>query len=292
MSVIQIDIKQVTPSFLITVTGGPSPGNYTGSTNTYLMIELETLFPTLREAPDLSGTSFTSLSPGNQLVTSFGNTFVPTPGQCVKIINTSGQNVPNLMLWRAHLGGNTPNVFTPFPPNGVTYFVTNGDGNQEDLWPSQTVFQDDPCCVAEGTLVECPKEIRKPINELRGGDLVVDHKGQSLPVRQLVRFDIPTCNFIQMEKGSVGPNRPSSNLKIRPGHPILVDGREIVPEDLLCMPSVNEIQLDKPVYVYTLITDRRTFVNMQGAMVGTWSESSWENYVENAAPEMSWKFVQ
>jgi len=136
-------------------------------------------------------------------------------------------------------------------------------------------------CVAEGTLVALADGRQMPIELLREGHLLVDHAGRPTRLTAAIRVDAPTTSLIQLEQGSLGREVPSAPLLIRPGHPLLVAGKEVLPEALLDLPGVAQVQLEKPVHVYTLLTEQRSFVDMQGALVGTWSEAAWQNFVES-----------
>lgn len=77
------------------------------------------------------------------------------------------------------------------------------------------------------------------------------------------------------------------------GHPILINNREVLPEELEESGLSELVQLEQPTYVYTLITESRSFVEIQGVPVGTWCQVSWENFVANdeRASHLSWSNV-
>jgi hypothetical protein len=136
-------------------------------------------------------------------------------------------------------------------------------------------------CVAEGTLVALADGSKLPIEQLRPGHLLVNHAGRTTRLSAAIRVEQPTTSLIQLDQGSLGLEVPSAPLRIRPGHPLLVAGKEVLPEALLDLPGVAQVQLEKPVHVYTLLTEQRSFVEMQGALVGTWSEAAWQNFIES-----------
>jgi len=148
-------------------------------------------------------------------------------------------------------------------------------------------------CVAKGTLVALADGSKLPIEQLRAGQLLLDQAGRPVRLSAAIRVEQPTTSLIQLEQGSLGRDVPSVPLRIRPGHPLLIAGNEILPENLLHLPGVAQVQLEKPVHVYTLLTEQRSFVDMQGAFVGTWSEAAWQNFVDNDehSAHLRWKFV-
>jgi len=149
-------------------------------------------------------------------------------------------------------------------------------------------------CVAEGTLVALADGRQMPIEQLRPGHLLVNHTGRPVRLSAAIRVEQQTTSLIQLEQGSLGADVPSAPLRIRHGHPLLVAGKEVLPENLLQQPGVAQVQLEKPVHVYTLLTEQRSFVEMQGALVGTWSEAAWQNFVDNdeRSARMRWSTLE
>ena len=138
-------------------------------------------------------------------------------------------------------------------------------------------------CIAEGTLVTLASGEQVPIESLRSGAQVVNSRGAPVRVEQLIKFSAPSKRFVRIAAGALGQNEPSSNLLIREGHPLLIGGQELLPEQLLDMRGVERVQLDSALYYYTLVTEQCCFVAMQGLLVGTWSVAGWENAVQNDA---------
>jgi len=136
-------------------------------------------------------------------------------------------------------------------------------------------------CVAEGTLVELANGYNLAIEKLRPGHLLRDHNGRTVRLNACIRIDQPVSTLIELESGSLARSSPCVPLRIRQGHPLLIKGKEVLPEELLGVPGVKEVRLPRPVHVYTLLTERRTFVQMQGVSVGTWSEMAWQNFADN-----------
>jgi len=127
-------------------------------------------------------------------------------------------------------------------------------------------------CVREDTLVNTVRG-EVPIAQLQANDRVIDARGIARPLSSVVESG-KTCDFVRIKKGAFGPAAPKMDLYIKRGHPILLDGKEVPCEALIDGHFVDEIHLDKPARIFTLATQSRNFVDMQGIMVGTWSEIS------------------
>ena len=142
-------------------------------------------------------------------------------------------------------------------------------------------------CIAEGSQVKLANGREVPIENLHAGQCAVGVRGQPIQLERVVRFELPARQFVQIEAGSLGHNVPSQNLLIRPGHPMLIAGKEVVPEQLIGrVAGINMVRLEQPVKYYTLLTGGRTFVDVQGLMVATWSTASWDNAQENSGLEV------
>lgn len=130
-------------------------------------------------------------------------------------------------------------------------------------------------CVAEGTLVSLQNGLQKPIEELRKGDRL----SGGITLESLIKFKTPARCFIQIPDNHCSAHLP---LLIRRGHPILVAGREVLPEALIGQMTIEEIFTDKPMHIYTLVTQDKKFIKMQNhTLVSTWSKKGWENHLQS-----------
>ena len=128
---------------------------------------------------------------------------------------------------------------------------------------ANTRFQTTPCCVAKGTRVRTADGTSKRIENLTLDDSLFDCQNQPVSLTRIVKFDIPTREFIQLGK-----------LKICRDHPILdADGLE---RPCQAAEGAEPIKLDEAMPVYTLVTARKTYVEMDEQLVGTWSERDWQ----------------
>jgi len=138
-------------------------------------------------------------------------------------------------------------------------------------------------CLAEGTMVCLMSGYHVPIERLTRGQILQSASNRPVRIEQAIRFQVPGRQFVRIHASALGRNQPAQDLLIRKGHPLLVQSREILPEDLLDLPGVESITLERPTYIYTLVTEQKQFVNMQGAMVATWSREAWEHEVRTKA---------
>jgi len=153
---------------------------------------------------------------------------------------------------------------------------TGGFTAQQDI--TNFVFRVGVPCLHKSTLVtvlpslDAKKTEEKSISNVKAGDLVYNHKGKVIKILHNIRF-AKTDSFIKIEKGSLGSNMPSDDLLIRDRHPILVNGKIVEPRRLLGKnDKVTKVLLDKS-EVYSLCTQEKMFVMMQGVPVKTWSYS-------------------
>jgi hypothetical protein len=122
-----------------------------------------------------------------------------------------------------------------------------------------------------------------PIERLTRGQILQSVSNRPVRIEQAIRFQPPSRQFVRIQASALGRNQPAQDLLIREGHPLLVKGREVMPEHLLDLPGVERITLAQLTYIYTLVTEQKQFVNMQGIMVATWSSEAWEHEVRTKA---------
>jgi len=106
---------------------------------------------------------------------------------------------------------------------------------------------------------------------------VIDHCGRATAVRSNVCTG-SCASYVCIKEGAFGAKQ---DLLIRPGHPLLIDGKEVPCEQLIDGVAVEEVTLERSGKLFTLVTERRTFVEMQGLQVGTWSEDGFATFLEN-----------
>lgn len=256
-----------------------------------------------RTSSDMGATfnaaQFISPSPGMQNETFNPRVVCSTDGQCIQASLTydpmvvlgiiravlaessdQGQNWSNQFI-SPLISGNTTNVTLPRVSSDCLVTIVT---LQYALFSTDLVAWVRVCvviCVLGDTLVLTPNGY-KDIASLESGDLIINAKQQTEPILHNV-VSGKSSSFICIQKGSLGEKIPMADLYIREGHPILLSGREIDCGELLDGHFTKRVTLEKPAQIYTLCTETRTFVNMQGVMVGTWSRDAIDNFVENDA---------
>ena len=137
-------------------------------------------------------------------------------------------------------------------------------------WQITFFFSDIPCLYKD-TLVHTVNG-KKQIKDIKAGDFVIDYKGNSVEVEY--NIVLPEAKkFTLIPKNSLGNSKPSVNLYIRKEHPILLDGKEILPGKISDKVKV----MKKADTIYSLCTKERTFVKMNNVDVATWGKEDWEN---------------
>jgi hypothetical protein len=180
-------------------------------------------------------------------------------GDCIHIINAA----PASALLHIGNGLLAPVDERSLAPNDDVWIIWNNEESR---------FSDTPCCVVGTTKVETT---RGPvmIRDIRRGDEVLDYNHKKIQVHHNLRF-IPSETFIKITANSLGPNKPTKDLLIRPGHPILLENTEVDPENLVKQKKgIRKIGLSKKEPVWSLCTKDRTFVMMQGLPVCTFAIS-------------------
>jgi len=160
-------------------------------------------------------------------------------------------------------------------PNGFAVSFVPGFGGLSSVLASN-VLTVELICVAAGTPVQLASGEERAIEDVRRGDAVVDADGRPLRVEAAIALGAPTRRFVSVPRGVLGERA----LLICRGHPVLLrDGGECPAE---AVPGARELELGEARRVYTLVTARRSFVEMAGgALVGTWSRAAWDNFVAN-----------
>lgn len=157
----------------------------------------------------------------------------------------------------------------------VSFTVTSEEGNwgEEIISPNNNSFEIlNQICLAKNSLVKICNDHWIPIQQVVPGMSLSNQNGQACQVQALIKMEFPISKIVQI------PTEHSLPLLISPGHPILYKGKEIQPEN---HPDAQLISLSKPRKIYTIITERRSFINVQGIYVATWSKAGWDNFVAN-----------
>ena len=104
-----------------------------------------------------------------------------------------------------------------------------------------------------------------------------------VPVRLNI-VSIGASKFIKIKKDLLGENKPDKDFFITPGHPIVIDGEEVVAEKI---PGGERILLDSQ-EVYSISTDERESILVNNLPVITWSYYDWMNRTVNHNRKTLW----
>lgn len=201
------------------------------------------------------------------------------------ISNGSTINAPINPSSPSHLASN-------FGANGLME-ATLFQGSSPTMGPSQfdwdtllvgqVVNDTQAICVSGETLVQT-SDGPIQIQDLASGTLILGPLGDYQEVKAVVKL-ASWEKFVVIPAEALGKGIPTQQLRIRPGHPILLGGNEVLPETLIgcgcCNPVHFEIDARQKQSVYTIVTERRGFVMMQGIPVATWGEDAWQNFKQN-----------
>ena len=91
-----------------------------------------------------------------------------------------------------------------------------------------------------------------------------------------IRFNIVTgrpTRIYMLKRGLLGPYQPNCDFYITAGHPIVIDGEEIPSHKV---PGVEQID-GEPRVIYSICTDERHPILINGIEVMTWSVADWES---------------
>jgi len=136
-------------------------------------------------------------------------------------------------------------------------------------------------CLHQETLVQSINGNKK-IMDIVEGDFIIDHKGTPVKVLYNIYFGKKVTNFVRISENSLDNNVPSQDILIRKEHPILYKGKTVDPlklsKKLGIQDKIHEINVTVPTNIYSLCTEEKTFVMMQGLPIQTWSNRDWIEY--------------
>jgi hypothetical protein len=108
------------------------------------------------------------------------------------------------------------------------------------------------------------------IQHIVRGDIVYDKSGREVPVLHNCKFLVPTEELVLISKDAIAPDMPERDTMVTPGHPVVINGNEIVSGDLINGTTIRMHRLDKPVQVYTLCTSERVTFMGSGLEIVTY----------------------
>lgn len=163
----------------------------------------------------------------------------------------------------------------------------------KNIWNNAGAIKQGACCFpGSQTLVDIRGQTLT-LDTVNPFTKLLDPDSNIVDITHLIRFKSQTNNFISIPPHSLGLNCPNREILVLKGHPLLLSKEtpEILAEELIGHANIRIVGLSHQEYIYTLVTPRRTFVNMNGIFVGTWSEAAWDNYTANTMTLRTWEFV-
>lgn len=176
---------------------------------------------------------------------------------------------------------NTTNPPQLFYVNTTTGQITTPLPGDTLNIPTGFAIQQPCCCLHEDTLLRLENGQSIRIADIRSGHIVIDFQGNPVQIENNARVGM-SRQFIILPKNCLAADEPNMNLLIRKGHPLLLDGLEINCEELVGKVfGVEFIDLPERKSIFTLITNKKTYLNMNGCSVATWSQASFDQFTQH-----------
>lgn len=169
------------------------------------------------------------------------------------------------------LGANANQMYQVNTATGA-WTIPGGFGATGIAAPLAQAFERPCCCVHEDTQLRLVNGKVISISELKAGEQLFDYQGRPVEILHNV------CTGRRSRFVRLPSDGPSGELLIQSGHPVLSHGREV---ECQFLDDAVVVDLEQKKRVFTLITQERTFVNILGVMVATWSKEGFENFVGN-----------
>ena len=222
-----------------------------------------------------------------------------TPGEAFTITGSGGESVNATYSGLTSLGDP---AFT-FQVGGVTL-----DGILSDnVYPPGTdagpISDTDFICFLAGTRIATP-DGERPVETLAIGDLILTVDGRTVPVKWMGRQTV-SMRFgmfearrpVSIAAGALGKDLPVRDLRVTPGHALLIDGVLVHAGALVNGTSIRRLtsaELGERFIVYHIETENHEMVLAEGAPAETFIDNvprqCLDNYSEfealyGAAPE-------
>ena len=132
-------------------------------------------------------------------------------------------------------------------------------------------------CFAGTTKIHVKNIENNEIKNINANELLADiHQVYSINDQKFipVKYNIvsgPNTAFMLIQKNALGENQPSEDFYITGGHPIIIDGIEIEAQKI---PQATQVDMS-PALVYTICTEKREPIMINGLAVLTWSYDEW-----------------
>ncbi len=192
------------------------------------------------------------------------------PGISTKLFDNGGPTFTYSIIGTtsaAYNYGDPTNTYSPTDQRGF-FRLVNGR-----LDVGSYEYNNSIACIHLDMMVYT-KNGEKKISEIVAGDYVQTLDGSYIAVIYNIVND-HTDSFYRIGKNLLGENTPDCDFYIRPGHPILLNGKEVLPEEL---DGAESVKISKQANVYSLCTENRTVFRTAGNLyVYTWNKAEWED---------------
>lgn len=129
-----------------------------------------------------------------------------------------------------------------------------------------------PPCIHEDMIVD---DVSLPIKQInsRNGTKCGDGFVKNICMGQ-------TNKFVCIKKGALQNNTPTEDLLLTKNHPIIINGEEVLPINIINGHTIYEVNYDKSVLVYALSFNDRRSVKIHGVDVMQWKQSDYDEHVQ------------
>jgi hypothetical protein len=184
-------------------------------------------------------------------------------------------------------GSTSLSIFATLPPKfSATIYVQltfNGKSDSNGyIINKRDILNDSSTCFRGDSLVtilnkETNEEITKLAKDIVKGDIVKSTTRGYVPVIANL-ITRKTNIFYLLKKNIFGENMPSNDFYITYGHPIFLNGKEIVSGKI---PEAIEIKIE-PESIYSIMTEEREYIKINNLDVCTWKETEWKDYAQKS----------
>ena len=89
-----------------------------------------------------------------------------------------------------------------------------------------------------------------------------------------------TDKFICLQKDALGENQPNQDTYLTAEHPILLENKEVMAQELVNGETIVETTLNMSEVVYSLCLDSRQAIMSNNLPVMTWAEAGWLEFAK------------
>jgi hypothetical protein len=177
-------------------------------------------------------------------------------------------------------------VYTSFGGSGNSGTTPLSHGQVSDAFDIGILLAATSLCVHEDSMVHVRRKVSGTsvdslvaIKDLKTDPNIrlIGSNGEEIELLYNLKC-LPVTEYTLYSKNIFGENCPSRDLYISGGHPILVDGKERLPRELINGSTIRTVCLPQAP-VYTLCTESRTFALINNVPVCTWKREDLESTI-------------